>query len=94
MSLWLDAHISPKLVPWIHDTFGVDVVHVRDVDLRHAEDPDIFHKAREADTIVMTKDKDFVELLERPGVDQDALGQPHLVALGQHQVPLLYKAEE
>ena len=48
------------------------------------EDPDIFHKAREADTIVMTKDKDFVELLERPGVDQDALGQPHLVAPGQH----------
>ena len=25
MILWLDAHISPKLVPWIHDTFGTDV---------------------------------------------------------------------
>ena len=22
MTLWLDAHISPQLVPWIQDTFG------------------------------------------------------------------------
>ena len=31
MILWLDTHISPKLVPWIHDTFGMDVLHVRDL---------------------------------------------------------------
>ena len=53
MILWLDAHISPKLVPWIHDTFGIDVLHVRDLGLREAEDPDIFYKAREADAIVI-----------------------------------------
>ena len=51
MILWLDAHISPKLVPWIHDTFGMDVLHVRDLGLREAEDPDIFYKARAADAI-------------------------------------------
>ncbi len=67
MTLWLDAHISPKLVPWIQDTFSADVVHIRDVDLRHAEDPDIFYKARTADAIVVTKDQDFVELLDRLG---------------------------
>lgn len=67
MTLWLDAHISPKLVPWIHETFGVDVLHIRDVELRQAEDQDIFHKARTADAVVMTKDRDFVELLERLG---------------------------
>ena len=67
MILWLDAHISPKLVPWIHDTFGMDVLHVRDLGLRAAEDPDIFYKAREADAIVITKDRDFVELLGRLG---------------------------
>ena len=62
MILWLDAHISPKLVPWIHDTFGMDVFHVRDLGLREAEDPDIFYKARAADAVVITKDRDFVEL--------------------------------
>ena len=67
MILWLDAHISPQLAPWIRDTFGIDVIHVRDLDLREAEDPDIFYKAREADAIVITKDRDFVELLERLG---------------------------
>ena len=67
MILWLDAHISPKLVPWIHDTFGINVLHVRDLGLREAEDPDIFYKAREADAIVITKDRDFVELLGRLG---------------------------
>ena len=51
MILWLDAHISPKLVPWIHDTFGMDVLHVRDLGLRETEDPDIFYKARAADAI-------------------------------------------
>ena len=67
MTLWLDAHISPKLASWIHDTFGIDVIHVRDLSLREAEDPDIFFKAREADAIVITKDRDFVELLGRLG---------------------------
>ena len=44
MTLWLDAHISPQLAPWIHDTFGIDVRHVRDLNLREAEDPDISTK--------------------------------------------------
>ena len=42
MILWLDAHIYPKFVPWIHDTFGMDVLHVHDLGIREAEDPDIF----------------------------------------------------
>ena len=67
MTLWLDAHISPKLAPWIQDTFGIDVLHVRDLNLKEAEDSDIFSKAREADAIVITKDRDFVELLKRLG---------------------------
>ena len=67
MTLWLDAHISPQLAPWIQDTFGIDVIPVRDLGLREAEDPDIFSKARKADAIVITKDRDFVELLERLG---------------------------
>jgi predicted nuclease of predicted toxin-antitoxin system len=33
--------------------------------LRDASDPYIFLKAREADVVVMTKDKDFVDLLHK-----------------------------
>ena len=76
MILWLDAHISPKLVPWIHDTFGMDVLHVRDLGLGEAEDPDIFYKAREADAIVITKDRDFVELLGRLGPPPKIIWSP------------------
>ena len=67
MILWLDAHISPRLVPWIRESSGMDVIHVRDLGLREAEDLVVFHSAREADAIVITKDRDFVELLGRLG---------------------------
>ena len=55
MILWLDAHISPILAVWIHDTFGVEVLHVRNLDLRQAEDREIFERARAADAILLTK---------------------------------------
>lgn len=67
MILWVDAHISPKLCPWIRRQFAVDVVHVRELGLREAEDPEIFDRAREAQVVVFTKDEDFVDLVSRLG---------------------------
>lgn len=67
MILWLDAHISPKLCPWIRRQFAVDATHVRDLDLREAEDPEVFVKARTAQAVVFTKDEDFVDLVARRG---------------------------
>lgn len=67
MTLWLDAHLSPKIVPWLQNQFSLDAFHVRDLNLREAEDPDIFNEARKADAVVMTKDEDFPILLERLG---------------------------
>lgn len=65
--IWLDAQLSPALAPWIQEQFGISCFAVRDLGLRDAEDPVIFHQAKEADAIVMTKDRDFVELLLRFG---------------------------
>jgi predicted nuclease of predicted toxin-antitoxin system len=48
-------------------TFGVECHHVRDLALREAEDPAIFAKARDAGVVMMTKDEDFVRLVERRG---------------------------
>lgn len=67
MIIWLDAHLSPQLARWIKDTFGVECAHVRDLGLRHAKDPEIFHRAREAKAVVMSKDEDFKLLIERHG---------------------------
>lgn len=47
--------------------FDLNALAVRDIGLRDAEDPDIFAAARAAGVVVMTKDSDFVELLQRHG---------------------------
>jgi predicted nuclease of predicted toxin-antitoxin system len=65
--IWIDAQLSPRLARWIEETFGVECLHVRDLGLRNAEDPEIFQKARDASAVVMTKDDDFVDLAERTG---------------------------
>jgi len=67
MKLWLDAQLSPTLAAWMSETFGLEVLTVRDIGLREAHDSQIFHAAREAQAVVMTKDSDFVDLVERQG---------------------------
>jgi len=67
MTFWLDAQLPPAVAAWITATFGVDARAVRDLGLRDAKDPDIFQAARTAQVVMMTKDRDFVELLERLG---------------------------
>jgi len=65
--LWIDAQLSPALAPWLSDIFGVTAHAVRDFGLRAAKDLPIFHAAREAGAVIMSKDSDFVLLLERLG---------------------------
>ena len=67
MTLWLDAQISPVMAVWLRMRFDVETIAVRDLGLRDAEDPEIYAADRDANAVVMTKDSDFVELLERYG---------------------------
>lgn len=67
MRLWLDAQLSPALAAWIAATFQIEVSAVRDLRLRDALDLEIYEAARNADAVVVTKDSDFVRLLERSG---------------------------
>jgi predicted nuclease of predicted toxin-antitoxin system len=46
---------------------------VRDLGLRGAKDNVIFQQARQANAVVMTKDGDFVELVERLGAPPQIL---------------------
>jgi|SRR5690349_9881543 len=67
MTIWIDAQMSPAIAAWVSTTFSVTAVAVRDVGLRDAKDQEIFQAAGRDRTIVMTKDSDFVLLLERFG---------------------------
>lgn len=67
MKFWIDAQLSPALAPWITDTFAVEAFSVRRLGFRDASDEEIFFAARTEKAVVMTKDQDFVQLLERLG---------------------------
>lgn len=73
MILWVDAQISPRMCPWIARRFAIEAVHVRDLGLREAEDPQIFDAARKAGVVVFTKDEDFVDLVRRIGTPPQVL---------------------
>ena len=67
MRLWIDAQLSPHLAPWLGERFGIEVWSVRRLGYRDAPDETIFAAAREAEAVVMTKDRDFPDLVERYG---------------------------
>jgi len=67
MTVWLDAHLSPGIARWLTETFDVTALAVRELGLRDAEDDQIFFEARKSADIVISKDKDFIILLERHG---------------------------
>jgi predicted nuclease of predicted toxin-antitoxin system len=65
--VWLDAHLSPGIARRLSAEFGIEAHALRELGLRDAEDEHIFTEARNAGAIFMTKDSDFVALLERFG---------------------------
>jgi len=67
MTIWLDAQLSPAIAAWITVQYSIPAVALRDLGLRDATDREIFFAARASDAIVMTKDNDFVRLLEVNG---------------------------
>ncbi|MEJ7872463.1 MAG: DUF5615 family PIN-like protein [Rubrobacteraceae bacterium] len=67
MIFWIDAQLSPYLARWLSSGFDVEARPIRELGLRDAKDREIFLAAREAGAVVLTKDRDFVLLLEQLG---------------------------
>jgi predicted nuclease of predicted toxin-antitoxin system len=67
VTIWLDAQLSPSLASWLSERFGLTALAVRDLGLRDATDRAIFAAARAAGAVVITKDRDFAELLAQFG---------------------------
>src|SRR4029077_9306380 len=67
MKCWLDAQLSPEMAIWVKQHFGIETIAIRDVGLRNATDREIFSAAKRADIILITKDSDFSEMIQRFG---------------------------
>ena len=67
MKVWIDAQLSPGLARWLGEHQAVEAFSARWLGLHDATDEAIFDAARSANAVVMTKDRDFVQLLERAG---------------------------
>ncbi|MCP5534940.1 MAG: DUF5615 family PIN-like protein [Akkermansiaceae bacterium] len=65
--IWVDAHLSPRIAGWAQDELGYEVSALRDLGLRDAADDEIFTKGRESGAMILTKDKDFAEMVVRLG---------------------------
>jgi predicted nuclease of predicted toxin-antitoxin system len=73
MTLWFDAHLSPGIAGWVQAEFHVATHALRDLGLRDASDLDIFSAARRAGAVVVTKDRDFADLVGRLGAPPQVL---------------------
>jgi len=67
MNFWVDAQLSPALAPWLTGQFSVQAYSVKHLGYRDAADRVIFAAARDARAVVITKDSDFISLLEQHG---------------------------
>jgi len=65
MKLWIDAQLSPAIAAWINRTFDdIEAESVRALGLRDATDPEIFEEAKKSGAVVMSKDDDFIQLIQ------------------------------
>ncbi|CAD5964705.1 hypothetical protein PCC9214_03417 [Planktothrix tepida] len=63
MKIWIDAQLPPTLANWLTETFGLEASALRDLELRDAQDLEIFEAARSENVVIMTKDSDFCNTL-------------------------------
>jgi predicted nuclease of predicted toxin-antitoxin system len=67
VTIWLDAQLSPVLANWIRATFQVQCYPIRDICPLSTPDEALFLKARGMAEVVITKDVDLMNILQRFG---------------------------
>ena len=61
----LDENIAPSVADSLRES-GYDVVHVRNVGLRGAQDPDVMSFARAEQRVLVTQDAEFADIRRYP----------------------------
>ena len=67
MIFWIDEQISPKFASWLGKQFQVEAHSVDTLGYFSTADAEIFQKARDVKAIVITKDRDFREMVLAQG---------------------------
>ena len=67
MIIWLDAQLPPGVCRWFRDVALLEAKAVRDLGLRDAADLEIFMTSRKPGIVIISKDADFVDLVQRLG---------------------------
>ncbi|MGK5089785.1 DUF5615 family PIN-like protein [Bdellovibrionota bacterium FG-2] len=67
MIFWVDEQISPKFAGWLTQQFQVEAHSVGTLGYSSTGDDEIFKKARDAKAVVITKDRDFREMVLQQG---------------------------
>lgn len=67
--IWIDAQLPPALARWLKAEHDVEAVHIEELGLLRAKDPEIFQAGRdwEREVVILTKDEDFPKLLRQHG---------------------------
>ncbi|MEM9275495.1 MAG: DUF5615 family PIN-like protein [Cyanobacteria bacterium P01_F01_bin.143] len=73
MKIWIDAQLPPTLASWLTNNFNLEAAALRDLELRDAQDTEIFEAARTTNAVIMTKDSDFIDLVCRLGIPPQIL---------------------
>jgi hypothetical protein len=60
LNFLVDAQLPPALARWISGR-GHEAIHVFDIALLKATDPDIWEHARQQNAVIICKDEDFVD---------------------------------
>ena len=60
MNFLVDAQLPPALARWIADR-GHQATHVLDIGLESADDSAIWERAKKENTVMISKDEDFVD---------------------------------
>ena len=67
MIVWLDAQLPPTLALWMRENFQVDTIALRELGLRDSIDRDIYAAAKKAGAVLISKDSDFIDLVQTCG---------------------------
>ncbi len=52
MKIWIDAQLPPTLANWVTNNFSIKATALRDIELRDAQDTEIFQVARTANAVI------------------------------------------
>ena len=68
MTLLVDAQLSPSIAKWINENFSdINAISVWNSGLRAASDRHIYDFAKENGFVILSKDADFLDLIDRLG---------------------------